>query len=127
MSAHFHGRGSCAAFTRRRSGRASTELSLSDRQDEAWFLAEDSAPVFTCARWPRWPASGVGTVREKTAVVKHDGPCMLVMRRAYYPGWVSRVNAGPKGRSSGLTAVSRRSSFSGRGPVAFCCATGQPG
>jgi hypothetical protein len=30
----------------------------------------------------------------RTAVVEHDGSCVLILRRAYYPGWVARIDGG---------------------------------
>ena len=32
----------------------------------------------------------------RTAVVEHDGPCDVVIRRTYYPGWTYRVDDGPE-------------------------------
>lgn len=29
-------------------------------------------------------------------VVEHEGPCLLVLNRTYYPGWTYRVNDGPE-------------------------------
>ena len=31
-----------------------------------------------------------------TAIVEHDGPCILILRRAFYPGWVCQVDGGPR-------------------------------
>lgn len=31
----------------------------------------------------------------RTAVVEHDGSCDLVIRRAYYPGWIARIDDQP--------------------------------
>ena len=28
--------------------------------------------------------------------MRHDGACILILQRTYYPGWVSRINAGPE-------------------------------
>ena len=32
----------------------------------------------------------------QTAIVEHDGSCILILRRTYYPGWLSRVDDGPE-------------------------------
>jgi hypothetical protein len=32
----------------------------------------------------------------RAAVVEHDGSCVLVLRRTYYPGWSYRVDGGPE-------------------------------
>jgi uncharacterized membrane protein YfhO len=32
----------------------------------------------------------------KIAVVDHDGACILVLRRTFYPGWTCRINDGPE-------------------------------
>ena len=57
-----------------------------------------SSPKTTCRLYlsplPRWPTSQ--SWDGQTAVVEHDGSCMLVMRRTYYPGWFYRVNGGPE-------------------------------
>ena len=60
--------------------------------DEAWFLGEDHPfpihePIARLARVLSWDG--------QTAVVEHDGSCILVLRRTYYPGWFYRVNGGP--------------------------------
>jgi hypothetical protein len=68
-------------------------LSSSDALDEAWFLPEDHPPLFPDA------GAEVASVRSwdgQTAIVDHDGSCILVLRRTYYPGWVSRVGGGPE-------------------------------
>ena len=31
----------------------------------------------------------------KTAIVEHDGPCILIVRRTYYPGWFYRLDDAP--------------------------------
>jgi hypothetical protein len=74
-------------------GELYTTLSNGDRPDEAWFLAEDG-PI-------RLPDPPAGTARVvswdgRTAVVEHDGSCVLIMRRTFYPGWVYRVDGGPE-------------------------------
>jgi hypothetical protein len=74
-------------------GQLYTALTHMKDPNEAWFLAEDHPPVLPT------PAADVATVRSwdgQTAIVDHDGPCLLIMRRTYYPGWVSRVNDGPE-------------------------------
>jgi hypothetical protein len=74
-------------------GRLYTALSNADLLDEAWFLAEDGEPVLpgplvTTARVQRWDG--------RIAVVEHDGSCVLVLRRTYYPGWSYRIDGGPE-------------------------------
>ncbi len=68
-------------------------LSLGDRQNEAWFEPGDAPPDFppsttTSARVKSWD----GTV----AVVEHNGPCILILRRVYYPGWSYQLDDGSK-------------------------------
>jgi hypothetical protein len=45
----------------------------------------------------------------RTAVVEHDGPCDLLVRRAAYPGWFARIDGGPevpvRRANGGLQAV----------------------
>jgi hypothetical protein len=68
-------------------------LSTNDVPDEAWFLPEDHPPLF-----PDLSAQ-VASVQSwdgHTAIVKHDGSCILILRRTYYPGWVFRVSDGPE-------------------------------
>jgi hypothetical protein len=68
-------------------------LSSSDHPDEAWFLAEDGVP-----RLPDPPATSarVQSWDGRTAVVEHDGSCVLILRRTYYPGWSYRIDGGPE-------------------------------
>jgi hypothetical protein len=61
--------------------------------DTVWYIAEayppdDDGRRATSARLLSWDG--------RTAVVDHDGTCDLVVNRTYYPGWVARVNDGPK-------------------------------
>src|SRR5262249_47479371 len=65
-------------------GELYTTLSNGDRPDEAWFLAEDGAP-----RLPE-PFAAAARVRSwdgRGAIVEHDGSCVLILRRSYFPGW----------------------------------------
>ncbi len=74
-------------------GQLYSELSVEDAPDDAWFLAEDGAP-----RLPDPPAR-TAVVRSwdgRTAVVEHDGSCVLILRRVSYPGWVYRIDDGPE-------------------------------
>ncbi len=68
-------------------------LSLTDQQNEACFEVGDAPPNF--------PHSTTGSAHVKSwngteAVVEHDGPCILVLRRVYYPGWSYQLDDGPK-------------------------------
>jgi hypothetical protein len=74
-------------------GELYTTLSSSDRPDEAWFLAEDGAP-----RLPDPPATSarVQSWDGRNAVVEHDGSCVLILRRTYYPGWSYRIDGSPE-------------------------------
>jgi len=68
-------------------------LSLNDAPDEAWFLPEDRPLPFLD------PIAQVASVQSwdgRTAIVEHDGSCILILRRIHYPGWVYRVNDGPE-------------------------------
>jgi hypothetical protein len=72
-------------------GELYTTLSGGDRPDEAWCLAEDGAPrlpdpLATAARVRSWDG--------RAAVVEHDGSCVLILRRTYYPGWSYRIDGG---------------------------------
>jgi hypothetical protein len=73
-------------------GQLYTELSRSDVPDQAWFLSEDGSPTLPS------PLDRGGQIQGwdgETATVKHDGSCILIVRRTHYPGWVYRVNGGP--------------------------------
>jgi hypothetical protein len=68
-------------------------LSMNDRPNEAWFEAGDGPAGF--------PESGSGSGRVESwdgtvAVVDHDGPCILILRRAYYPGWSYQLDNAPE-------------------------------
>lgn len=74
-------------------GRLYSTLAAFNLTDEAWYLAEDG-PI----QLPE-PFASEATVRSwdgRTAVVDHDGSCVLVLRRTFYPGWFCRVNGGPE-------------------------------
>ena len=73
-------------------GRLYSELSHNDGRDEAWFLAEDGLPTLPT---PVATTSKIRSWDGRTAVVEHDGSCILVMRRTYYPGWHGSVDNGP--------------------------------
>ena len=58
-------------------------LSIDERPNEAWFEPGEVSPSF--------PESTTGSAHVKSwngtmAVVEHDGPCILILRCAYYPG-----------------------------------------
>jgi hypothetical protein len=68
-------------------------LSFTDARDDAWFLADDHPPVL-----PE-PSARVAEVQSwdgRLAVVAHDGSCILILRRTFYPGWFYRVDDGPE-------------------------------
>ena len=70
-----------------------TKLVTSSILDEAWFLTEDNPPTL-----PE-PTMRHGRVLDwdgRTAVVEHDGSCILVMRRTYYPGWFYQIDDAPE-------------------------------
>ncbi len=74
-------------------GELYAELSVADAPDDAWFLAEDGAPRLsdppaTTARVRSWDG--------RAAFVEHDGSCILILRRTYYPGWSYRIDGGPE-------------------------------
>jgi hypothetical protein len=66
-------------------------LSRSDDPDIAWFLAEDRVPGRPDTRSARLLAWD-GT----TATVEHDGPCDLIIARSFDPGWMARIDDGPR-------------------------------
>ena len=73
-------------------GQLYSTLSSADHIDEAWFLAEDGVP-----KLPDPPATApkVRSWDGRTAVVEHDGSCVLILRRTFYPGWSYRIDGGP--------------------------------
>jgi hypothetical protein len=71
-----------------------SELSRSDARDEAWFLPEDRPSPRLPDRFAR--NAQVASWDGRTAIVEHDGPCILILRRTFYPGWASRVDGGPE-------------------------------
>jgi hypothetical protein len=67
-------------------------LSYNDASDDAWFLADDHPPSLpnssaNMARVQSWDG--------QTAIVDHDGSCVLILRRTYYPGWISQIDDAP--------------------------------
>jgi hypothetical protein len=70
-----------------------SQIDASDDPREVWFLRsevppEDPLPRARSGRVVRWDGT--------TGEVVHDGSCELVMTRAYYPGWVARVDDNPE-------------------------------
>ena len=101
-------------------GQLYTELSVVECPDEAWFLAEDGAP-----RLPA-PAARTADVRSwdgRTAIVEHDGSCILILRRVSYPGWSYRIDDGPEHRvlkvNGGLHGVPLAGSGTSRVEMAY--------
>jgi hypothetical protein len=78
-------------------GRLYANLSIVESPDHAWLIEEDRP-----AQLPDLgdgTATGAASVRSwdgKTAIVDHEGPCILILRRTHYPGWFYRVNGGPE-------------------------------
>ncbi len=75
-------------------GHLYTALSLDDARDEAWLLPEDRPPGLR--ELDASPASRVISWDGRTAIVEHDGSCILILRRTHYPGWTYRVGDGPE-------------------------------
>lgn len=73
-------------------GQLYTVLSQNDARDEAWFLPEDAPPRSTS---PPTQKSAVLSWNGRSGEVAHDGSCILVVRRTYYPGWTYQVDDGP--------------------------------
>lgn len=73
-------------------GQLYTELSQSDARDEAWFLEEDAPPQLIA---PPAQTSAITSWDGRNGEVVHDGSCVLVIRRTYYPGWIYQVDDGP--------------------------------
>jgi hypothetical protein len=77
------------------------EALLVDRPDQAWFRAEDLPRIDgPMAREARVSGEDRGVFG-----LDHDGSCVLVLDRAWYPGWESRANGtgawGPISRADG--------------------------
>jgi hypothetical protein len=64
-------------------------LDANERPDEAWYVEGDvpsdtALPRARSARVLRWDGF--------RGQVEHDGTCELILTRAYYPGWMARVD-----------------------------------
>jgi hypothetical protein len=114
-----------------------SKLSGSDRRDEAWFLAEDRPSEDRADRpWSsRSTSHGLGVPREseldfgprattaqvkewdgRSGTIEHDGSCVLIVRRTYYPGWRVRVNEGAERAVSKVNGGLQGVVLTGRGP-----------
>jgi hypothetical protein len=72
-------------------GQLYTELSIADGADDAWFLSGDAPALISDSTAQ---AAKVESWDGHTAVVAHDGSCILILRRTYYPGWTYQINGG---------------------------------
>jgi hypothetical protein len=70
-----------------------SELTRADRPDEAWFLSEDRTSMSPLTE-PTARVARVQSWDRRTAIVEHDGSCILILRRTHYPGWTYRVDGG---------------------------------
>jgi hypothetical protein len=70
-------------------GQLYTQLSRADSTDEAWFLPKDLPHPISD---PSAHAASIKTWDGKTAIIDHDGACVLILRQTFYPGWVYRIN-----------------------------------
>jgi hypothetical protein len=71
--------------------RAMNESATEDEGQVAWYSADDppadaAEPRATFARLCHWDGT--------EAIIEHDGPCDLVVRRGFYPGWQARLGGG---------------------------------
>ena len=83
---HFPRRGSRRQVREATSwGHIYSELSVSVNRDIAWFLEEDHVPALP---EPTARTAIVQSYNGRTAMVDHDGSCVLILRRTYYPGMV---------------------------------------
>ncbi len=103
-------------------GELYTSLEMHDYPEQAWFLPEDPRPALP---EPIARATRVLDWDSRAATVEHDGSCILILRRTFYPGWFYRVNGGPASRPSAPTAASRRSRSPAPAPNASSCNTGR--
>jgi hypothetical protein len=113
-----------------------TNLAFRDLEDEAWFLSTDRpaearndssgvqslrieldgehsvgldlGPSATRARVIEWNG--------RSGTVEHDGSCVLVLRRANFPGWMVRINGGPERPVSRVNGGIQGIVLTGRGP-----------
>jgi hypothetical protein len=69
------------------------QLSERDRLDEAWFTPDHAPPGTTT---PRASSAEILQWDGLSGVVKHNGTCHLVITRAYYSGWLAKINDGPE-------------------------------
>ncbi len=101
-------------------GELYSTLSLRDERDVAWFIAGDAppqlpAPTAQAARLESWDG--------QTAVVEHDGSCILIIRRTFYPGWYYQVDGGPLEQAlkvdGGLTGASIAGSGTSRVTLSY--------
>jgi hypothetical protein len=70
-------------------------LSRDDARDEAVFLRDDRPPRLPdLSKDTAGPAASVKSWDGRTAVVEREGPCILILRRTFYPGWLYRVDGG---------------------------------
>jgi hypothetical protein len=77
------------------------DLSRDPTRDVVRFLA----PLAPGANIPRMgldPEARIDSLEDRTAVVEHNGPTILVWNRAYFPGWVARVESKEGSHETGI-------------------------
>ena len=62
----------------------------------------------------------------RTAIVEHDGSCILILRRTYYPGWSYRVDGGPEQPVLKVNGGLHGVPLTGPGPATSSCDIGRP-
>jgi hypothetical protein len=91
-----------------------TYLSKNEARDEAWFYPRHSQPP---VQTPPARSARVVSWDGRTAVVEHDGSCVLILSRAFDRDWLAQIGEGPEAPVLSVDGGFQAVRLAGSGPT----------